>query len=146
MPALSQHLVQSPCWWRQGEHLSWPTCLLRASSPSLLPTHQGLAGLGLGRMRPSLHWALIPTQRTSPCHVCCKLHHAFPVSAQHLSSLRRHKIAEGPIPRILDPPSPGDPPSRTTHGTLNFNPAVPFVWRGETIYEESYKINMKSSP
>lgn len=69
----------------------------------------------------------IATRRTSPCHVCCKLRHAFPVSAQHLSSLGRHEIAEGPIQCVSDPLSPGDPPSRTTHGTLNFNPAVPFV-------------------
>lgn len=114
------------------------------SSPAACPLAP--ASFGPGRMRPSLRRAQIATQRTSPCHVCRNLRHAFPVSAQHLSSLGRHEIAEGPIWRVSDPPSPGDPPSRTTHGTLNFNPAVPFVWRGETIYEESYKINTKSSP
>lgn len=142
MPALSQCSVQSPCWWRWGG-LPLSTCPLRALSPSLLPACLAPAAFGPGRMRPSLRWA---TRRTPPCHICCKLCHAFPVSAQHLSSLGRHEIAEGPIQHVSDPLSPGDPPSRTTHGTLNFNPAVPFVWRGETIYEESYKINTKSSP
>ena len=144
-PGLFQCLVQSPYWWR-WEELPLSTYPFRALSPSPLPACPAPTAFGPGRMRPSLCWAQIATRKSSPCHVCCKLRHAFPVSAQHLSSLGRHKIAEGPIRCVLDPPSPGDPPSSTMHGTLNFNPAVPFVWRGETIYEESYKINTKSSP
>lgn len=145
MPAFSQHMVQSPCWWRWGG-LPLLTCPLLAPFPSLLPARPTAATFGPGWRRLSLHQTQIATQRTSLCHVCCKLHHAFPVSAQHLSSLGRHEIAEDPIGSILDPPSPVDPPSHTMHGTLNFNPAVPFVWKGETIYEESYKINTESSP
>lgn len=127
-----------------GDFSSWPAPSWPHFLPCCPPAQQQQPWTGLGRL--SLCQGQIATQRTSLRHVCCELHHAFPVSAQHLSSLGRHEIAEHPIRSGLDPPGPVDPPSRAMHGTLNFNPAVPFVWKGETIYEESYKINTESSP